>query len=236
MKRIVFPGILLLCFVTSPVCAFRITDIEEVIRMHRTGVSEELIEAFIEGSEPFAVTAEDVVAMEEAGLSPQLIDAVLAAAEPVGDPLRDERVESLAPASYSERDSRAASREGDWCLTFDPPVVRLVSEYYFPDWLWDPFWYMPRLDGRIAARPDPRVERPRGEASRPESTRAEAPHPSRPRPERPRAGQPVPQSAEEPRPEPRKSPPVNVTTAIAPAERRSPQSDKAPPQPVRPNR
>jgi hypothetical protein len=235
MKRIVFRGILLLSFITSPLYGFRITSVEEVIRMHRAGVSEELIEAFVEGSDPFAVTAEDVIAMEHAGLSPHLIESVLLAADPIADPLSDGGAESIDEAWHREEDSRAASSQGDWCLTFDPPLVRFYSEYYFPDWLWNPFWYMPRLDGRIAGRPDPRAERQRGEASHPDSPRSELPRGSRPRPARPFAGEPVAQSAEQPRREPAKSPPANVNSAIAPSEPRSPQGERAPHQPMRPN-
>jgi hypothetical protein len=235
MKRIVFPGILLLSFITSPLYGFRITSVEEVIRMHHAGVSEELIEAFVEGSDPFAVMALDVIAMEEAGLSPHLIESVFLAAEPKADPLSDGGSESIDESSYREEDSRAASPQGDWCLTFDPPVVRLYSEYYFPGWLWDPFWYMPRLDGRIAARPDPRVESPRGEVSRPHSPRAEPEAVYRPRPARPRIGEAVPKRTEQPGRESPKSPPVQVNTAIAPSEARSAQGEKAPHQAMRPN-
>ncbi|MFZ2489903.1 MAG: hypothetical protein WA208_00325, partial [Thermoanaerobaculia bacterium] len=143
MKRAAFVLMVLVAFAAAPLYAIRITSVDDVIRLHRSGIStEELLTILARPHDPFDVTAVDIIEMQEAGLSQSVIDAVVAGARPPAvkipaeTPPADRPVEIAGARGEAEEDA-----EGEDCVTFDPPW----GAFFWPPWLWDPHWYMPRL-------------------------------------------------------------------------------------------
>jgi hypothetical protein len=143
MKRNVLAVVFLLFLVALPLQAVQVRSVEDVIRMHGTGISAELLLEIVQAPhEPFDVTADDIDAMKEAGVPTEVIEAL-------AGPLEAE------PEPEQESDSTAALW-GDWCITLDPPFPIYFPNYAFlPEWMWDPYWYMPRLDGTLGRKRQP---------------------------------------------------------------------------------
>lgn len=150
MKRSVLAALFLL---SVPLYAIQIRSVDDVIRMHRAGVDAELLVAIVQTSrDPFEVTTGDVEAMREAGVPQEVIDIL--GPPPQVSELPVEAEEPGEAEQPVEADDSTASRWGDWCITFEPPLPIYWPDWsYLPAWLSDPYWYMPRLDGTVASAP-----------------------------------------------------------------------------------
>lgn len=141
MKRSAFVFAFLLSVIALPLYAIRITSVDDVIRLHRSGATHALIlQAIAESPEKLEVSREDVIAMREAGLSEELIVAVLdrAKSDPNAPAHETRPADAAAPVEGRTPD------EGDECTTYDPPLF-IMGGWFIPRWLWDPYWYMPRF-------------------------------------------------------------------------------------------
>ena len=147
MRRIL-PGFVavIALVVAMPLLALTTNVIDDVLRMTRAGVDEETILAYVNGEQrPFEVTADDMIAMTTAHVSQKVVQAVV------------DRSAALKRASANETPSLAqpAVQQGESA----PPVAVVVPPPPVPDYLADPFWYMPRLDtksGESAVKPQAR--------------------------------------------------------------------------------
>lgn len=184
----------------APLFAIQRDLIDDVIRMSRSGVSDEVIIDFVNArQERFDATADDIIALKNAGVSKQVIGAVIGKAGETGpvanqaSSASSQPVGQTAPAPPQAAEQTATSDPGE-CLTFDPPIALLFPWFgeLYPPQLWDPYWYQPRLDIKSGPpvakdRPDRRpmgdspprlLERPGNRNSPEKSDRA----PSRPAP------------------------------------------------------
>jgi hypothetical protein len=172
MKRILFPVVIVLLFV-APLCAIQTNLIDDVIRMSRSGVADDMIIEFVQTSRGrIEVTADDIIAMKNAGVAPQVIRAVVVRGEPTGDGANVAPPSQPAeqPTANGEPSGQTAAADPGGCATFDPPISLQFPWYgpLYPPQLWDPFWYQPRLDAgsappatkaRTAGRPFERADR-----------------------------------------------------------------------------
>ena len=153
MKRPVCVVAFFLLF-AAPLFALHTNLIDDVIRMSRSGVGDEVIIEFVQASrERLAVTAGDIIAMKNAGVSQQVISTVIAKADATGEAAKVAATSAQPPeqtAAPRETTEPAAKPDEGACLTFDPPISLVFPFYgpWFPPKLWDPYWYMPRLDTR----------------------------------------------------------------------------------------
>lgn len=185
MKRTVFAAFFLLSLAALPLFAVRSTTVDDVIRMHNAGLGDEVIIAFVAAPhEPYDVTPVDIEAMQKAGVSRAVIDAVLAAAKPAAASTAGEpRAASEPPAAPPDLsapgplDPYGLTADDIGCVDFDPPIVLLYPPVdWLPAWLWDPYWYMPRYDSRVAQRD----KRDRSGQAAATGTSRQAPEPSKP--------------------------------------------------------
>lgn len=150
----------------APLFAIQTDLIDDVIRMSRSGVSDEVIIDFVKArQEHFVASADDIIALKNAGVSKQVIGAVIgkagetrAVATPAS-PTSSQPVEQTASTSPQTKEQPATSDPGE-CLTFDPPIALLFPWFgpLYPPELWDPYWYQPRLD--IKSGPPVAKDRP----------------------------------------------------------------------------
>ncbi len=140
----------------GPLFAIQRDLIDDVIRMSRSGVSNEVIIDFVNARhERYVATADDIIALKNAGVPKQVITAVIGKADETGaaanqaSSTSSQPGEQTAPAPPQAAEQTATS-DPDACLTFDPPIALLFPWFgaLYPPQLWDPYWYQPRLDTR----------------------------------------------------------------------------------------
>jgi hypothetical protein len=128
-------GLALFCFASAPVFASgAVLTVEDVLRLHTAGVSEEIIISEIIVTETvFELSVEDLLRLQSAGLSDRLIQFMVDTGLPAED-----RVSSDGGGVTTDGDSWINVIEEDP----EPEVVYNVSlDYRYPYWWYDNYWY-----------------------------------------------------------------------------------------------
>jgi hypothetical protein len=152
-KRAALASLLLLMLVPVSLFAASQKLVDDVIRLSKKGISDDVIIALIDASlERAPISADDVIALSEAGVSKAVIQAMIEPPADATEPAVNEgpaTAEEQPPAESEEppADSTADVYEPG-CVTFDPPIVDATFDPPYPAWLWNPYWYMPTLDTR----------------------------------------------------------------------------------------
>jgi hypothetical protein len=196
MKRAALASLFLLAMAATSLFAAPAKLVDDVIRMSKKGISDDVIIALIDAArDRTPASADDVIAMSDAGVSKAVLQAMIAppaeAAQeavsetPASEPATEEQP---APPPGEEQVDANGPPDEPGCVTFEPPIVDSTFDPPYPAWLWDPYWYMPQLDTRTDRGPTagrsggaPPVART-GDASpaAPDVRRGAAPPPPRP--------------------------------------------------------
>lgn len=134
----------LLLLAAAPLFGLATNIIDDVMRMTRASVDDETIIAFVQGEQrAFEVTADDMIAMTNAHVAKKVVQALLDRSAALKQP----------PARTGEpaRSEGAAQDQAHEAPPPAPPVVVAVPPPPVPDYLADPFWYLPRLDTKDGA-------------------------------------------------------------------------------------
>lgn len=151
-----------LLIAAAPLFGLATNIIDDVIKMTRASVDQETIVAFIQGEkQAFDVTADDMIAMANAHVSDKVVQALLDRSAA----LKQTPAQAVAPARSEP------AQEGGAHETAPPePTVVAVPPPFVPDYLADPFWYLPRLDmknGASAVKPAAKADPPRPASAKP---------------------------------------------------------------------
>jgi hypothetical protein len=129
--------------------------IDDVIKMTRARVDQETIITFIQAEKKaFGVTADDMIALTNAHVSKEVVQALLDQSAV----LKQTPAAAVGPAT-SEGARNGEARE----TPPSEPSVVVLPPPFIPDYLADPFWYLPRLDmksGASAVKPAARAHSP----------------------------------------------------------------------------
>jgi hypothetical protein len=161
MKRAALASLFLLAMAATSLFAAPAKLVDDVIRMSKKGISDDVIIALIDAAEDrTGATADDVIAMSEAGVSKAVIQAMIAppaeaAQEAVSETRANEPATEEQPAPAPEEEQADANGPPDepGCVTFEPPIADSTFDPPYPAWLWNPYWYMPQLDTRTDRGP-----------------------------------------------------------------------------------
>ena len=110
--------------------------VEDVLRLHRAGVSESVIASEIAVTQTvFYLSVEEILRLKEAGLSEELLQYMVDTALPPG-----EYVEEEDPEVYVEDGELYADR---WVNEIEesPTTVFVSLDYSYPTWWYDFYWY-----------------------------------------------------------------------------------------------
>jgi hypothetical protein len=154
MKRAVVASLFLLLMAATSLFAAPAKLVDDVIRMSKKGISDDVIVAFIDAAPDRApLSADDVILLSQSGVSRNVIQALLEPPAADEEPTADSSPQLLAAPGEPPTTDPNPAPDAPGCVTFEPPVALYEPDPPYPGWLWDPYWYMPQLDTRTDRGP-----------------------------------------------------------------------------------